>query len=111
MLENFLKKPKIKTTWWVIGLGLALFISIILGIFAIVSYPMLDLVSAEKIGWAIGLGLGVLLLILPIPMFIMSIYAFVKGERSWVLWIGFVPSFLIVAFWIWLLVVSFSSSH
>lgn len=94
------------------GLGLAtFFISSFLGIFAAVIRPMIDQASSENIGAAMGFGAGVFALVLSVAALVAGIRAFRKGERSWVLWVGFVPAILVAAFWIFMVGGKFIFPH
>lgn len=93
-------------------LGLStIFIGPILGIFAAVIRPIIDKASSENVGAAIGFNFGVASLILSVLALITCIRAFKKGERSWVLWAGFVPAILAGAFWIFMIIGEFIFSH
>jgi len=112
IISRFREKPKTKTAWWAMGLGLAtFFIPTFLGIFAAVIRPIIDTASSENFGVVIGFGAGIFALILAISSLVMGICAFKKGERSWVLWVGFVPSILVAAFWIFMIVGEFVFPH
>lgn len=80
------------------------FVPFFLGIFAAVIRPMIDKAGSESIGAMIGFGAGMFALALSVVALVVGIHAFRKGERSWVLWIGFVPAILIGLFWIFMIV-------
>ncbi len=114
IISQFREKPKTPTAWWAMYLGLAtLLIPPLLGIFAAVIRPLIDRVSVnnENAGITIGIGSAVLALTLSVTALIISIRAFRKGERSWVLWLGFMPAILIGAFWIFMIVGEFLFPH
>ena len=86
-------------------LGIAtLFIPTFLGIFAAVIRPLIDKVSNESVGRVVGFGVGIFAFVLSVSALVIGILAYRKGERSWVLWVGFVPAILIGAFWIFMII-------
>lgn len=106
IVSAFKDKPHLHTTWWAMRLGLAsLLVPPFLGIFASVIRPMLDRVSvnSEAPGIAMGFGGVVFDLVLSISALLVSIKVYKQGERSWVLWLGFVPAVLIALFWIFMI--------
>jgi hypothetical protein len=114
IISKFNEKPKTKMAWRAMYFGLAtLLIPQFLGIFAAVIRPMIDRASVnnENVGRTIGFGFGILALILSISALITGICAFRKGERSWVLWVGFVPAILIGAFWVFMIIGEFVFPH
>jgi CHASE2 domain-containing sensor protein len=93
-------------------LGLAtLLIPPLLGIFTAVIRPLIDQAGGENVGIPLGFCTVILALILSISALVVSIRAFRKGERSWVLWLGFVPALLIGTFWIFMVVGEFLFPH
>lgn len=112
VISKFKEKPKTKTTWWAMGLGLGTILgSPILGIFTAVIRPMIDKVSSENVGAAVGFCLMVVLLVLSVAAIIAGVRAFKKGERSWVLWVGFVPAVLNGALWTLMIIGEFIFPH
>lgn len=114
VISKFKEMPKTKTAWWAMGLGLGtLLVMPILGIFASVIRPMIDPISvnSENTGARIGFGVGVVALIFSISAIVAGVSAFKKGERSWVLWVGFVPAILVGAFWIFMIIGEFIFPH
>ena len=114
IISKFMGKPKTKTAWWAMGLGLGtLLVMPILGIFASVIRPMIDSISvnSENTGARIGFGVGVVALIFSISAIVAGVSAFKKGERSWVLWVGFVPAILVGAFWVFMIIGEFIFPH
>ncbi|MDD4902651.1 MAG: hypothetical protein PHE24_05970 [Patescibacteria group bacterium] len=105
IISKFREKPKTKTAWRAMWLGLvALFIPQFLGIFAAVIRPAIDQASNENIGAAAGFCLLAAAFIITVLALVIGIKAFKKGERSWVLWLGFVPAILSGAFWVLMIV-------
>ena len=114
VISKFKEKPRTKTTWWAMWLGLAtLLVGPMLGIFATVLRPMIDRasVNSENTGIAVGFSGGVFGLILSISALAVCIRAYKKGERSWVLWVGFVPAILVGAFWVFMIIGEFIFPH
>ncbi len=112
IISKFKEKPKTKTAWWAMGLGLGtLLMPPFLGIFAAVIRPMIDKASGENTGAATGFNLGIASFILSVFAIVTGVRAFKKGERSWILWIGFVPAILTGAFWIFMIIGEFVFPH
>lgn len=112
IISQFKEKPKTKIAWRAMYLGLSvLLIPPFLGIFAAVIRPIIDQASNENIGASIGFGAGVFTLILSVLALVTGIRAFKKGERSWVLWVGFVPAILSGAFWLLMVIGEFIFPH
>lgn len=112
VISTFKEKPKTKTAWWAMRLGLGtILVGPLLGIFTAVIRPLIDKASSENVGATIGFGVGVISLILSVSALVAGTRAFKKGERSWVLWVGFVPAILIGAFWIIMIIGEFIFPH
>lgn len=116
IISKFKEKPKTKTAWWAMWLGLgSLLIPLILGIFTTVIRPIIDpvsMVGRESNGiFGMGFGSGVIALILSASTIITGVRVFKKGERSWVLWAGFVPAILVGAFWVFMIIGEFVFPH
>jgi len=113
IISQFNEKPKTKIAWWAMGLGLAAFLGsqMLLGIFTAVIRPMIDKASNENIGAIVGFGVMIIALALSVSALVAGIRAFKKGERSWVLWVGFVPAILSGAFWVFMIIGEFIFPH
>jgi hypothetical protein len=112
IISKFKENPKTKTAWRAMGLGLAaLLMPQFLGIFAAVIRPAIDKASNENIGAAVGFCLMAAAFIITVLALVIGSKAFKKGERSWVLWVGFVPAILIGVFWIFMIVGEFIFPH
>jgi hypothetical protein len=112
VISKFKEKPRTKTAWWAMYLGLAtLLVPPFLGIFTAVIRPIIDKASSGNVGAAMGFGSGVVALILSVSAIIIGVLAFKKGERSWVLWVGFVPAILVGAFWVFMIIGEFIFPH
>lgn len=112
IISRFKERPKTKLAWRAMWLGLStLLIPPLLGIFAAVIRPIIDKASGENTGAAVGFGSGVLALAFSVFALVVAIRVFKRGERSWVLWIGFIPAILASAFWIFMIIGEFIFPH
>ncbi len=112
IISEFKGKPKTKTARRVIALGLGTVLgSLILGIFTAVVRPMIDRTSGENVGTVVGFSLMIVLLMLALVAIITGVRAFKKGERSWVLWLGFIPAILNGAMWLLMVMGEFIFPH
>jgi len=112
IISKFEEKPKTRTVWWAMGLGLGT-ISVVplLGIYAAVIRPLIDKASSENVGASVGFGIGAVSLILSVSALVAGVIAFRKGERSWVLWVGFIPAIAVGAFWVLMIIGEFIFPH
>lgn len=93
----FRETPKTKVGWWAMWLGLSPILTMpLLGIFASVVRPMIDKASTEHIGALIGFCIGILFFALSLLALTAGIIAYKKGERSWGIWVGFIPAILLL---------------
>jgi uncharacterized membrane protein YhaH (DUF805 family) len=112
IISKFKEKPKTRTAWWAMWLGLStVLIGPILGIFASVLRPIIDRAISEKIGGLIGFISLIFSLLLTVVALVVSIRAFKKGERSWVMWLGFILAILGCVFWIVMIAGEFLFPH
>ena len=112
VISKFKERPKTKTAWWAMGLGLSsILIFPFLGIFTAVIRPIIDKASSENVGAVVGFGSMIVVLILLVSALVTSVYAFKKGERSWVLWVGFVPAILVGVFLVFMIIGEFIFPH
>lgn len=113
IISTFKEKPKTKIAWWGMGLGLGTFVlgPFLTGIFTAVIRPALDKATSENTGAAVGINLGFVSLILSVVALVVNIRAFKKGERSWVMWAGFIPAMLSGAFWTFMIIGEFVVPH
>lgn len=113
VISKFKEKPRTKTAWWAMGFGLATFFlgPMLMGIFTAVIRPMIDRASNESVGAVAGFGSMIVALILLVSALVTGVRAFKKGERSWVLWVGFVPAILSGAFWVFMIIGEFIFPH
>jgi hypothetical protein len=99
------EKPKLKVTWWAMILSFcSASILILLPFFASLIRPLLDH-SGDRSA-SIGLNFGLASPVLAIAALVISVIAFVKGERSWVTWVGLILSIMLIGFWIFFIVAS-----
>ena len=112
VLSTFKEKPKLKITWWAMGLGLVMIFSgPILGISAALLVPWLSKTISEKAASTIGFSMIIVMLGIMIAALITGIGAYLKGERSWAMWIGLIPAIIACLFWIFMLVGEFIFPH
>ena len=112
IISTFGEKPKTKTAWRAMGLGLAAICAgPILGTFAGFVRPIIDDAIGESIGAAVGFGAGILILSLSVSAEGAGVRALRKGEPSWVLWVGFVPAMLAAVFWVLMIIGEFVFTH
>jgi len=112
IISRFNQKPKLAITWWAMRLGLATVLSgPFLGTSAAVLRPAIDRAGGESLGSAIGIVLVMLILALVVSAFGLGLYVYRKGERSWVMWIGFIPAILAVLFWLFMVIGEFVFPH
>ncbi|MCJ7518838.1 MAG: hypothetical protein MUO42_04120 [Anaerolineaceae bacterium] len=112
VISKFKEKPRTKIAWWAMGLGLGtILVWPMLGFFAAIIRPIIDKASSENVGATVGFGAGFVLLILSVSALVAGVRAFRKGERSWVLWVGFVPAILVGAFWVFMIIGEFIFPH
>jgi uncharacterized membrane protein YhaH (DUF805 family) len=109
-ISKFKEKPKTKTAWWAMGLG-SILIFPFLGIFTAVIRPIIDKASSETVEAVVGFGSMIAALSLLVSALVIGVRAFKKGERSWVLWVGFVPAILVGAFWVFMIIGEFMFPH
>jgi len=85
------------------GLGLAtLLAGPFLAFFTAVIRPLLSRMFTEGASGAFGLNLGILSLIVCAAAIVVGILVLRKGERSWVVWLGFIPALISGVFWIFM---------
>ena len=105
IVSTFKEKPKSRIAWRAMWLGLAtILIGPILGIFAAVIRPIIDKVAGPTIGIPFGFTAVILTFMLSISAIVTGIRALKSGERSYILWIGFIPALLSGAFWIFMII-------
>jgi hypothetical protein len=103
IISTFKEMPKTKIAWWAMGLGLATLLSgPFLSFFTAVIRPLLTNLFTESASGAFGLNLGIFSLIFCAIAIVVGILALRKGERSWVVWLGFIPALLSGVFWLFM---------
>ena len=112
VISQFKERPKLRITWWAMGLGLAtLFLGPLLGISAAVIVPAIARAFGESTSSAFGFNFGLIAFFLTIAALVVGSIALRKGERSWVLWLGFIPALLAGAFWLFMIIGEFAFPH
>jgi len=112
VISKFKEYPKTRTAWWAMGLGLStVFAGPILGISAAVLVPAIGWLAGETVGAVVGSGVAILVFSITVAALVAGIRAFRKGERSWVMWIGFVPAIGTGLFWIMMIAGEFAFPH
>ena len=91
IISKFRERPKLKDTLR----------AMILGLLPLLSYPLILILFgiARPVAQAMKLG-GLYAFLAPasaVAALVYGIIAYIKGERSWVLWVGIIPAILIVA--------------
>ncbi len=93
-------------------LGLAtLFVGPVLGTSAAVLVPFAVRTAGNAAGDALGITVAVGCFALTVAAVAAAVRAFRSGERSWVMWVGFVPAMLAVLFWAALVVGELAVPH
>jgi hypothetical protein len=111
-LSKFGQKPSTKIGWWVLFLGLPLlFMGPILGIFAAAIRPLLDKSISEQVGQVAGFVLITALVVDLVTCIVLGIIALKKGERSWAVWLGFIPAILATLFLLFMVIGEFIFPH
>lgn len=82
IISHFKEKPKTKITWWAMIFGLSLFV------------PPLASSALPHITWGAVNVIPFLLVPLLILALTTGIIASIRGERSYILWIGLAPAIL-----------------
>lgn len=100
VISKFREKPKMKTTWSAMWLGLAsLLVFPMLGISAAVIVPFADRTAGEAAGVAVGVAVAASGVLLSVAAFVAAVRAYRRGERSWVMWLGFLPAMFVALSW------------
>ncbi len=83
IISTFKELPKTKFGWWGFGLGLSLVVLL-----------AVNMVSKIDISWGNLNVMPALIILLLIPAITTCTIAYMRGERSYIVWIGIVPTFL-----------------
>lgn len=108
-VSRFNEKPKNQTTWKAMWLGLGtILLPLVLSFLSAVIRPIIDpesMVGREN-SWGIGMGFGGVgvTLILVVYAIKMSVESFKQGERSWILWLGFISAVISGLFWFFMII-------
>ena len=97
IISKFKELPKTKSPWWALILvACAVSVNILHGFMVSVIRPLFDGVNLM----VNGIFFVVAAMILSVVSLIIDSLALKKGERSWVLWVGFVPAILLCLLWV-----------
>lgn len=103
--SKFKDIPKTKIGWWALGLGLVSVLSgPLTGLYSSVIRPLLSSLWGESRSGAFGINLGLFSLVVSVAAVTLGGIALRKGERSWVVWLGFIPALLSLVFWLTMIV-------
>lgn len=93
IISHFKEMPKTKITWWAMVLGLASVLEIPLLVF-------INSIIQKLTGVFFAQSIGITGIVLTTSALIAGTIVYRKGERSWVLWLGFGPAILFGLFWL-----------
>jgi len=97
------KKPQLSITWWAMALGLIALLEFpLLGLYSFISKTM----GAVELGPSVGFA-GIIITTVAVTLGVIS---FKRGERSWILWLGFGPALVLSAFWLIMLIAEIISA-
>ena len=112
IISRFGDKPKLKITRWAMGLGIAAFLFVpFLNFFAMVLRPLIDKSAGEEVGRAIGFNIGLFPIPLALTALVLGMISHHRGERSWAMWVGYLPGVVLTAFWVFMIVGEFVFPH
>lgn len=97
------KLPKHKSAWLAMALGLL----------SILEFPLLllySLITKRAGATQFGPNIGFVGIIVTVVALVVGTVIYCKGERSWVLWLGYIPAILLGGFWLILLVAELFSA-
>lgn len=101
-----------KTTWRAMWLGLAsLLVFPLLGVSAAVIVPFADRTAGAAAGAAVGFAVAASGILLSVAAFVAAVRAYGSGERSWVMWLGFLPAMFVALSWALMIVGEFLMPH
>lgn len=105
IVSHFSDNPVHRLTWWALGLGLpTLLLGPLLGLSASVVLPAIARAWGNATGRSFGINFGLFAFMLTIAAIVVGSISLRRGERSWALWLGFIPALLSGAFWVFMLV-------
>jgi hypothetical protein len=109
IVSTFKEKPKTKTGWWTLWLGIsALLVIPVLAFSATLVRRLLDPVSFKEMppGIVAGPAFNAFLVsfTLSILAVVTGIRAIKSGERSWAIWVGLLPAIVMASFWLMMVV-------
>ncbi|MEI7513504.1 MAG: hypothetical protein WCJ74_02705 [bacterium] len=111
-LNEFKDGPKTKIAWWAMGLGMSTILLMpLLGVFGAFISPRIADAWGERVQMVMGFIFAILVISFLIFTLVVNIRAFRKGERSWILWLGFVPVILETVFFVFMIIGEFLLPH
>jgi len=112
IISKFNEKPKTRAGWRAMWFGLPLLlIGPFFGTWAAAVQPLVNKIAGETVGAPIGLGVLIMVLVVTILALATGIKAFWAGERSWIMWLGFIPAILAALFWVTMIIGEFVFPH
>lgn len=100
-----------KIFFWFLIISVALVILPLLGLFGAVIAPFINKTVGQRISLPAGFILVALILLFMAFAIIFCIKALKRGERSWLVWLGSIPAFLVGLFWIFMVIGEFVFPH
>ncbi len=105
MIKGILRKPQIQTAWWVLRLGLASLFAPLLGV---VNGFLRRVFDPGTVNGNVGIPTGFLIVMIAMALslsaIVIGVRVYKRGERSWILWTGFVPALLVALFWTFMII-------
>lgn len=106
IISTFKEAPKTKTGKWAIGLSIfCIFSGPFMGIMAALVIPFIDDQSwGESAGQIVGFSAMIVVAVALLATLVLSIKAYLSGERSWAVLLALAFSGLSVCFWLFMLI-------
>lgn len=105
IISEFSEKPKTRTGWRAMWLGIASFVVIpLLGLYAAFVSPLLAETLDGMIIQIISFSVGILAILTSFSAVFTGVHAIIKGERSWLVWLGLAPALLVMLFWLFMII-------
>jgi hypothetical protein len=111
IISKFKEKPKTQTAWWAMWLGLSTVLTNPFFSFLTALRKILFRIITGRIFFFDSRGIMAFSLLLAVAAIVVSIIAFKKGERSWVLWLGFIIAVFCFVFYVSWIIAEFLFPH